>query len=179
MNRTFQIGSQVIKIQEATEGDYLSLTDLAKLVHTDSSRVISKWLEMLRTIEFLHTWESTYNTAYHEDGYRTIRMQAGVPNFYLSAKQWIKTTNAIGIKAKSGRGGGIFAHHLIALDFCSTMSAEFRFKVFKEYAELKQNEAERWLNTHAFFIQKIEDNALENNRLAGELKKDVEKLKGT
>ena len=106
-----------------------------------------------------------------------IRGKAGVPNFFLSPKQWIKRTKAIGIETASGRYGGTFAHHLIALEFCSTMDSKFRFKVFKEYTELKQNEAERWLKTHQFFLSRIEDNALENNRIAKDLRSDIKKLK--
>lgn len=177
MERNISIGNHSIKIQKHKLGDYISLTDLAKLVNEDTSRVISKWMELLRTIEFLHTWETNYNPNYNVEAYREIRMKAGVPNFYLSSKQWIDKTNAIGIESKPGRYGGTYAHHLIALEFCSTMDSEFRFKVFKEYTELKQNEAEKWLKTHQFFLQKIEENALENTLLAKDLKDEIKKIK--
>lgn len=163
MSKSINVGNQSISIQETESGDFLCLTDLAKLVNKDTSRVISKWIEMLGTIEFLHTWETDNNPDYDKDGYLSIRVKAGVPNFYLSAKQWIETVNAKGITTKPGRYGGTYAHHLIALEFCSAMDAEFRYKVFKEYTSMKQNQAEKWLKTHEFYLKKIEDNTLANN----------------
>lgn len=178
MDRKIIIGEKPIRIKESETGDFLSLTDLAKLVNDDSSKVISKWIEMLKTIDFLDVWERNYNPNYDRSGYDEIRQRAGVPSFFLSTKQWIKKTGAIGIETKSGRNGGTFAHHLIALEFCSTMNPEFRFRVFKEYTELKQNEAMNWLKTYEFFLEKIEDNSLENNRYAQDLKQSMKKLKG-
>lgn len=176
MSKNIIIGHQEVRIKDTKLGDFISLTDLAKLVHEDTSRVIGKWIELLRTIDFLHVWESTYNDNYSIDAYQQIRMKAGVPAFYMSPKQWINKTNAIGIETKAGRYGGTYAHHLIALEFCSTMDAEFRFKVFKEYTTLKQNQAENWLKGHAFFINKLESNALENSRIAEVLKDEIKKL---
>ncbi len=163
MSKEITIGAHKIAIKETPNGDFLSLTDLAKLVNEDTSRVLSKWIELLSTLDFLHTWEKDNNPDYNESGYKSVRIKAGVPNFYLSVGKWIKTVNAVGITTKSGRYGGTYAHHLIALEFCSAMDAEFRYKVFKEYTAMKQNEAERWLKTHEFFLRKIEDNALATN----------------
>ena len=177
MEKEIIIGEHTVRLAENPLGDYLSLTDLAKMVHEDTSRVIGKWIELLRTIDFLHTWEKNYNPAYNETGFAEIRMAAGVPNFFLSPKQWIERTNAIGIHSKPGRhGGGTYAHHLIALEFCSTMDPAFRFKVFKEYTELRKNEAENWLKSHQFFLQKIGDNALENSRLASAILEEAKKV---
>lgn len=41
--------------------------------------------------------------------------QAGIGRFVLSPQKWIKVTGAIGIKSKSGKGGGTYAHKDIAL----------------------------------------------------------------
>lgn len=38
-----------------------------------------------------------------------------------------------GIIAKKGKGGGTYAHHLIALDFAAWLSVEFKIKVYEEY----------------------------------------------
>lgn len=65
MSKNITIGNQTIRIKENELGDYLSLTDLAKLVNKDTSRVIGKWIELLRTIDFLHTWEKDYNPNYN------------------------------------------------------------------------------------------------------------------
>ncbi len=179
MSRQIQIGAQSVRLQDHPLGDFLSLTDLAKLVNEDSSRVIAKWMELLRTIDFLAVWERENNPNFLETGFTELRMSAGVPSFFLSPKQWIERTRAIGIESKSGRhGGGTFAHHLIALEFCSTMDAEFRFKVFREYTQLRQNQAESWLRSHEFFLQRIEENALENQRLASDLRSGIPKIGG-
>lgn len=177
MEKQINIGEHQIRIEDHPLGDFLSLTDLAKMVHEDTSRVISKWMELLRTIEFLNVWEKNFNPNYLESEFAAIRMSAGVPNFFLSPKQWIERTNAIGIASKAGRYGGTYAHHLIALEFCSAMDPEFRFKVFKEYTALRQNQAENWLKAHQFFLQKIEDNSLENNRLAAQLQASLTQKK--
>lgn len=178
MKKEITIGNQTIRIQEKEGVDYLSLTDLAKLVNKDTSKVLSRWISMVRTLEFLDVWEKTYNTEYNREGYQEVRMKAGVPSFFFSVKQWLEKTNAKGIESKSGRhGGGTYAHHLIALEFCSAMSSEFRFMVYKEYTELKQNEVEGWLKTHEFFLQKIEDNALENNRLSKDIQESLKNRK--
>ncbi len=164
MSKHIIIGAQKVAIKETEEGDFLCLTDLAKLISEDTSRVISKWLELLTTLEFLNTWEVDNNPNYNKEGYLSIRVKAGVPNFYLSAKQWIEKTHAKGIVSKPGRYGGTYAHHLIALEFCSAMDAEFRYKVFKEYTAMKQNQVEKWLKTHQFYLKKIEDNTLATNQ---------------
>ena len=142
MKKEIKIGNQTIRIKERDGSDYLSLTDLAKLVNKDTSKVLSRWISMVRTLEFLDVWERTYNSKYSQEEYQTLRMQAGVPSFFLSVKKWIEKTNATGIESKAGKYGGTFAHHLIALEFCGTMSSEFRFMVYKEYTELKQSEVD-------------------------------------
>jgi len=164
MSKEIVIGTHRVAIKETKDGDFLCLTDLAKLISEDTSRVISKWLELLSTLDFLNTWEIDNNPDYNTEGYLSLRLKAGVPSFYLSAKKWIATTNAKGIVAKPGRYGGTYAHHLIALEFCSAMDAEFRYKVFKEYTAMKQNQIEKWLKTHEFYLKKIEDNTLATNQ---------------
>lgn len=177
MEKTITIGELKVRIIDNALGDYISLTDLAKLVHPDTSRVISRWIELLRTLDFLNIWEKNFNPNFDESGFTDIRLRAGVPNFFLSPSQWVERTRAIGIEIRMGRTGGTYAHHLIALEFCSTMDPEFRFKVFKEYTELRQHRAENWLNAHQFFLQKIENNSLETSRLAADLLGEAKKLK--
>ena len=174
MSKSITIGSQTVGIKETPLGDFLCLTDLARLVNEDTSRVISKWIERVSTLDFLHTWESDNNPHYSQEGYFALRIKAGVPNFYLSASKWVKQVNAKGLLTKAGRGGGTYAHHLIALEFCSTMDAEFRYKVFKEYTAMKQNEVEKWLKTHEFYLKKIEDNTLANSQFLQALMQEEE-----
>jgi hypothetical protein len=62
----------------------------------------------------------------------------------MSADKWVKLTNAIGIKSKSGRyGGGTYAHRDIAFEFASWISPEFKLYLIKELQRLKIEENER------------------------------------
>ena len=70
-----------------------------------------------------------------------FRKQAGRPTFTLSVNGWIEATGAIGIKAKSGRYGGTYAHKDIAFEFCGAISPVFKLYLIKEYQRLKAEEA--------------------------------------
>ena len=71
-------------------------------------------------------------------------MEAGSNSFVLTPQKWIKNTNAIGIRSKSGRyGGGTFAHKDIAFEFASWVSPEFKLYVIKDYQRLKQDESHK------------------------------------
>lgn len=57
-------------------------------------------------------------------------------------KRWTKETNAIGIKAKTGRYGGTYAHPDIAFNFALWLSPTFQVYIAKEFQRLKQAEAQ-------------------------------------
>lgn len=62
----------------------------------------------------------------------------------VSVKKWVDATNAIGIYAKAGRyGGGIFAHHDIAFEFGTWLSAEFKYYLILEFQRLQREEQQR------------------------------------
>jgi hypothetical protein len=61
----------------------------------------------------------------------------------MTPKRWIETTNAIGIISKSGMYGGTFAHKVIAFEFASWISIEFKLYVIKEFQRLKTDENDR------------------------------------
>jgi len=46
-----------------------------------------------------------------------------------------------------------------------------------DYIELKEAKAQQWLKTYQFYFRKIEDNSMENNRLAKDLHDNIRKLK--
>ncbi len=55
----------------------------------------------------------------------------------MSPKKWIESTNAIGIRVKSGRyGGGTFAHKDIAFNFGMWISPVFQLYIVKSYQTL-------------------------------------------
>lgn len=121
--------------------DYISLTDMARSQLQDV--VIIKWLSLKSTIEYLGEWEALYNPDFNYTEFGTIKNAAGSNNFVLSVKQWLESTNAIGITAKAGRYGGTYAHKDIAFQFGMWISPKFQLLLVKEYQRLKEQESDR------------------------------------
>lgn len=69
-----------------------------------------------------------------------FRMQAGLPNFVLSASEWIEKTNAIGIIVRKGKYGGTYAFRDIAFEFGSAISVPFKLYLIEEFQRLKEAE---------------------------------------
>ena len=132
--------------------DYISITDMAKAKEGESraADIIKNWIRSRTTLEFLGTWEKMYNPDFKVVEFDHFKMQAGLPTFVLSAKQWIEKTNAIGIYVQAGRYGGTYAHKDIAFEFGSAISPAFKLYLLKEYQRLKDIENNQ---------QKIEWNA--------------------
>ena len=86
-----------------TEGDkdFISLTDMIRA--KDGDFFISDWLRNRNTVEFLGIWEQVHNPNFNYGGFATIKSQAGLNNYKLSAKEWVAQTNAIGLVAKAGK----------------------------------------------------------------------------
>lgn len=134
-----------VTILNIDQGDYISLTDMAK-ARTDASRaadVIKNWLRSRTTLEFLATWEMMYNPNFKVVEFDHFKNEAGLHTFTLSAKEWIEKTNAIGICVQSGRYGGTYAHKDIAFEFGSAISPIFKLYLLKEYQRLKDEENDR------------------------------------
>ena len=129
-----------VTIISHNENDYISLTDIAKYKSDDPTAVIGNWMRNRNTIEFLGIWESLYNPMFKPLEFEGFRKEAGLNAFTLSPQKWTKTTNAIGIVAKSGRYGGTFAHKDIAFKFASWISVEFELYIVKEFQRLKEEE---------------------------------------
>ena len=129
-----------VTIISHNENDYISLTDIAKYKSDDPTAVIGNWMRNRNTIEFLGIWESLYNPMFKLLEFEGFRKEAGLNAFTLSPQKWTKTTNAIGIVAKSGRYGGTFAHKDIDFKFASWISVEFELYIVKEFQRLKEEE---------------------------------------
>ena len=139
--KTIQVNKQDISIFIKDKLDYISLTDIAKIKNSDEPKdVVKNWLRNKSTIEFLGLWEKINNQNFKGVEFDPLLQNAGFNSFTLSPTKWIKTTNAIGIIAKTGRGGGTFAHQDIAFEFASWISAEFKLYLIKEFQRLKQQE---------------------------------------
>ena len=94
-------------------------------------------------MEYLGVWEQLHNPDFNPIGFDGIKKRTGLNNFFLTVKQWIGETKAIGMQAKTGRYGGTFAHRDIAFEFCSFVSPVFKLYLVKEFQRLKEEEGER------------------------------------
>lgn len=126
------------------EGDYISLTDIARYRNPDQTDdLIRNWLRNRNTVEFLGIWESLHNPSFKPVEFDGFRRQAGLNSFTLTPKRWIEGTGAIGLVSRAGRYGGTFAHKDIAFEFASWISVEFKLFLIKEFQRLKDDENSR------------------------------------
>ncbi|MCU0345854.1 MAG: KilA-N domain-containing protein [Saprospiraceae bacterium] len=139
-----------IKVQETEihlyaieANDFFSITDIAKRFNAESpADVIANWMRNKDTVEFLGTWEMLNNLDFKLLEFEEFKIAAGANRFVLSPTKWVASTNAIGIRTKSGRhGGGTFAHKDIAMAFCYWLSPTFQLYIIKEFQRLKEEEA--------------------------------------
>lgn len=168
-------GSEIELFNEK-EQDFISLTDMTQNFN-GGSVLIEQWLRNKDTILFLGTWEKLNNPDFNSPEFEGIKNSAGASNYYISVKQWIEKTNAIGIKATAGRYGGTYAHKDIAFEFGSWLSPEFKLYLIKEYQRLKLDENNRlsldWnLNrTLSKLNYKIHTDAIKENLITPNLTK--------
>lgn len=143
-SKKIEVKGTPITVISGREEDYLSLTDIARYKNSDhSDDLIRNWLRNRNTLEFVGIWEQLNNPAFNPVEFDGIRKQAGLNSFTLTPKQWIETTNAIGITSKPGRYGGTYAHKDIAFEFASWVSVEFKLYLIKEFQRLKEAEIQQ------------------------------------
>jgi hypothetical protein len=137
-----QVENTDITVISVQEKDYISLTDMANAKESESraADIIKNWLRTRYAIEFLSVWEQINNPAFKVVESDHFKMQAGLPNFVLSASEWIEKTNAIGIIVKKGKYGGTYAHKDIAFEFGSAISVPFKMYLINEFQRLKEEE---------------------------------------
>ena len=156
--------------------DYISLTDMLKA--KDGDFFISDWLRNRNTVEFLGIWESIYNSNFNYGEFAIIKSKAGLNNYKISTKEWVEKTNAIGLKATTGRYGGTYAYKDIAFEFGMWISAEFKIYLIKEFQRLKESEADNlkleWnlQRTLAKINYKIHTDAIKEKLIPPELTKN-------
>lgn len=111
---------------------YISLTQMAQAHSVDSpGYVIQRWLRSESTLAFLNLWEKENNPDYSEDNYTELLEKKKTASFTLTPKLWIERTKAIGIVSKQGKSGGTFAHSIIACEFASWLTPEFKMMLLK------------------------------------------------
>jgi hypothetical protein len=164
-----------IAYYKKNNNDYISLTDMLKA--KDGDFFISDWLRNRNTVEFLGIWESVFNPNFNYGEFAIIKSQAGLNNYKISVKDWVKKTNAIGLKATAGRYGGTYAHKDIAFEFGMWISAEFKVYLIKEFQRLKEDENSRlkfeWnlQRTLSKLNYRIHTDAIKENLIPEELTK--------
>lgn len=125
------------------KNEYISLTDIAKYRSIQPSITIHNWLRGRDVVEFLGLWESLHNPKFKLIEFDKFKKDAGTNAYVFSIKDWTENLGAIGLKSKSGRYGGIYAHIDIAFEFASWISPEFKLYIIKDYQRLKYDENSR------------------------------------
>ena len=138
---TIEVQGTAISVLSHKDQDFISLTDMLKA--KDGDFFISDWLRNRNTVEFLGIWESVNNPNFNYGEFAIIKSQAGLNSYKLSIKEWVEKTNAIGLKASTGRYGGTYAHRDIAFEFGMWISPEFKIYLIKEFQRLKEDENRR------------------------------------
>lgn len=118
---------------------YFSLTDLCANYDTEAKTLVQNWMRTYTTLEFLGVWEQEFGTDFNSIEFDAFLAESGSNTFSMTPTKWVKTTNAIGIYAKPGRGGGTYAHILIALHFANWLSAKFYLEFNKSYFGLLED----------------------------------------
>ena len=134
-----------IDITGIDDDDYISLTDIAKIVNPEfPAYIVRNWMRLRSTIEFIGLWEKLNNSNFNLTEFDQIRNDSGTNVFVMTATKWVKETNAIGIKPGRGKHSkGTFAHRDIALEFASWISPEVKLYIIKEFQRLKIQESEQ------------------------------------
>lgn len=137
-------GVQVEVRYGGADGDFISLTDIAKYRTAENpGYVIQNWMRTRNTVRFLGLWEHFHNPEFNYIEFEAIEREAGLNSFVLTPKRWVEQTSAKGIVTKQGRYAATFAHQDIAFEFASWISPEFKLYIVKDYQRLKSEENSR------------------------------------
>jgi len=139
---TIEVQGLTIHLDIINENDFINITDIAKQnSERKAADIITSWLRNSKTLLFLQTWEQLHNENFKVSHLRDFRMKIQDERFHLSIQKYIDESNAIGLKSKSGRYGGTFAHSEIAFDFCSWFNPQFKVYLYNEFRRFKEAEA--------------------------------------
>ncbi len=167
-----------INTKAINEGDYISLTDIARKVNPlDPRYIVKNWIRGKDTIAYLGLWEMMNNSNFNRAEFEVIKGEAGYNKFSISPTQWATRVNAIGIVSKFGkRDGGTYAHVDIALEFASWVSPEFKLYLMTEFKRLKESEQKElgWdlRRTLSKINYGIHTDAIKNNLIPFEVTKE-------
>ena len=121
------VKDKIISITGINDNDFISLTDIARIKNNKEPKdVVKNWMRLRSTLEYLGLWESINNPNFNRVEFDPLLAEAGRNSFTISLTRWINEFNAIGIRTKTTKNGGTFAHRDIALEFASWISPEIR-----------------------------------------------------
>lgn len=133
-----------IAVRRAELGDYLSITDIARIKNEDTAMVTANWLRPRSTMEYLAKWEQRHNPSFRMDSYQELYSSTGNKAFTISPKRWIDETGAIGLQSRAGRGGGTYAFVDIAMEFASRVVPGQKQDIAEAYRISRLEENQRW-----------------------------------
>src|SRR3989344_4179942 len=111
MSKIIKIQGIEINIRNSKEGEYISLTDMARYKNPSEPKdVVKNWMRTKFTVHFLGLWEKLNNINFKGVEFDPFEAEAGDNAFTMSPERWIRSTAAIGISVKRGNTGGTFAH---------------------------------------------------------------------
>jgi len=83
-NSEIEVRGTRVSVRSINGEDFISLTDMLKA--KDGDFFISDWLRNRNTVEFLGIWESVHNLDFNYGEFATIKSQAGLNSYKISAK---------------------------------------------------------------------------------------------
>ena len=93
-------------------------------------------------MEFFKIWEQENNPDFKRQEYENLLTRVKAGNFTLTPKQWIEKTGAIGMVSKQGKSGGTYVHPIIACEFMTWVSPQYKMLLIKTF-----NLSETWNKT--------------------------------
>jgi hypothetical protein len=73
-----------------------------KVSKSRAADIIKNWIRTRYSLEFLGTWEQIKNPNFKVVEFDHFKTQTHLPNFVLSATEWIEKTNDVGSIEKRG-----------------------------------------------------------------------------
>ncbi len=168
------IEGKKVRIEVKDGIEWFSLTDIANSFGTGRpTDKLRGWLKKKTTLDFLEAYEIAFNPDFKHDQMIVFKNEAQENRNFFSVEDYVNASNAKFIRTKRGRYGGTFANFDITSEFMMWISAIFKVWLIRDYRRMKEIELNQTITEksvmHEWLLQKIEDNALENNRLARDL----------
>lgn len=161
--KKINIQGKEIRLLKNIDDDFVCITDIAKTGEGNHHDIVKNYFKNRSNVDFLGLWEDLHNPDFNWGNFDLIKNKVSTNNFSMSVKEWLKKTNAIGIKATPGRYGGTYAHKDIAIHFSTWLSPAAYLYLIKEFQRLKEEESET--KNLGWHISKITDNIEEVRNL--------------